>query len=186
VEIVEDTRMPGAVARVKHEIGKILAAAVFFSTGFCLIHVSNRLLTAGSTVELASLSRAIIGGLIVAKVLSIVDLLPFVHAFPGRPLVLNIVWKTWFYVAGGVIFLYVEPFLKDLVKGAGLFASHSRAWQELMMPRTWATLIWVAMLLAVFVSFQELSRVIGKQQFKHMIVGCRGKRASALRFRDSV
>jgi hypothetical protein len=159
-------------------------AALFFSTGFCLIHVSNRLLTEGSHVELASLSRAIFGGLIVAKVLASVDVLPFVHAFPGRPLVHNIVWKSSLYLAGGVTFLYIEPFVKNLFRGAGVLASNFRAWQELMLPRTWATLIWVAMLLAVFVTLKELSRVLGKNQLKYMFFGHRGKLVTEERFRD--
>lgn len=177
--------MPGAVAKVKEEVRKILVAALFFSTGFCLIHVSNRLLTEGSHVELASLSRAIFGGLIVAKVLASVDVLPFVHAFPGRPLVQNIVWKSSLYLAGGVIFLYIEPFVKNLFRGAGLFLSNSRAWQELMLPRTWATLIWVAMLLAVFVTLKELGRLVGNDQLKYMFFGRRGKPATQERFRDA-
>jgi hypothetical protein len=86
---------------------------------------------------------------------------------------------------GGVIFLYIEPFLKGLFKGAGLSASHSRAWQELMLPRTWATVIWVAMLLAVFVTIKELSRVIGKDHLKYMFFGRKGKLAEPERFRDA-
>lgn len=177
--------MSGLVAKAKEEVRKILVVAVFFSAGFCLILASNRLLTEGSRVELASLSRAILGGLIVAKVLLSVDLLPFVHAFPGKPLVQNILWKSSLYVAGGVIFLYIEPLLKNLFKGAGLFVSHSRAWQELMLPRTWSTVIWVAMLMTVFVTLQELSRVIGKDQLKQMFFGRRGKPATQERFRDA-
>ena len=177
--------MPGVVAKAKEEFRKILIVAVFFSAGFCLIHLSNRLLTEGSHVELASLTRAIFGGLIVAKVLLTVDILPFVHAFPGKPLVLNIGWKTSLYVAAGVIFLYIEPFLKNLFKGAGLLISHSRAWQELMLPHTWATVIWLAMLMAVFVTLQELSRVIGKDQLKYMFFGRRGKLVTQSRSRDA-
>jgi hypothetical protein len=177
--------MPGVVAKAKEELRKILVVAVFFSAGFCLIHVSNRLLTEGSRVEIATLARAIFGGLIVAKVLMGVDLLPFVHAFPGRPLAHNIVWKSSLYVAGGVIFLYFEPFMKNVLRGAGLFASNSRAWQELMLPRTWATVIWVAMLMTVFVTLKELSRVIGKDELKRMVFGRLGKRAEPKRFRDA-
>ena len=177
--------MPGVVAKAKEEFRKILGVAVFFSAGFCLILLSNRLLTEGSRVELASLSRAILGGLIVAKVLLSVDLLPFVHAFPGRPLVQNVVWKSSLYVAGGVIFLYIEPLLKNLFRGAGFFVSHYRAWQELMLPRTWATVIWVAMLMAVFVTLKELSRVIGKEQLKYIIFGRGGKPAAQERFREA-
>jgi hypothetical protein len=177
--------MPGVVAKAKEEFRKILIVAVFFSAGFCLIHFSNRLLTEGSQVELASLSRAILGGLIVAKVLLVVDILPFVDAFPGRPLVRNVVWKSSLYVAASVIFLYIEPFLKNLFKGAGLFVSHSRAWQELMLPHTWATVIWLAMLMAVFVTLKELSRVIGKDQLKYMFFGHRDKVATREKFRDA-
>ena len=177
--------MPGIVAKAKEELSKILVVAVFFSIGFCLIHVSNRLLTEGSHVELASLARAIFGGLIVAKVLLSVNLLPFVHAFPGKPLLLNVMWKSSLYVAGGLIFLYVEPLLKNLFRGAGIFAAHSRAWQELMLPRTWATVIWVAMLMTVFVTLQELTHLIGKEQLRSMFFGRRGKLADQERFRDA-
>ena len=177
--------MPGIVAKAKEELSKILVVAVFFSIGFCLIHVSNRLLTEGSHVELASLARAIFGGLIVAKVLLSVNLLPFVHAFPGKPLLLNVMWKSSLYVAGGLIFLYVEPLLKNLFRGAGIFVAHSRAWQELMLPRTWATVIWVAMLMTVFVTLQELTHLIGKEQLRSMFFGRRGKLADQERFRDA-
>jgi len=99
--------------------------------------------------------------------------------------VLNIGWKTSLYVAAGVIFLYIEPFLKNLFKGAGLLISHSRAWQELMLSRTWATVIWLAMLMAVFVTLQELSRVIGKDQLKYMFFGRRDKLVTQGRSRDA-
>lgn len=176
--------MRGVAAKVKEEFRKILVIAVFFSAGFCLIHLSNRLLTEGSHVELASLTRAILGGLIVAKVLLSVNLLPFVHAFPGKPLMQNIVWKSSLYVAGGVTFLYIEPFMKNLFRGIGLYPSYSKAWQELMLPHTWANVIWLAMLMAVFVTLMELSRVIGKDQLKHMFFGQRAKLDTQERFRD--
>lgn len=176
--------MPGVASKAKEEFRKILVVAVFFSAGFCLIHLSNRLLLEGSHVELATLTRAIFGGLIVAKVLLSVDLLPFVHAFPGKPLARNIAWKSSLYVAGGVTFLYIEPFIKNLFRGIGLYASSSRAWQELMLPHTWATVIWLAMLMTVFVTLMELSRVIGKSQLKNMFFGHRGKPETHERSRD--
>jgi hypothetical protein len=176
--------MPGVVAKAKEEFRKILVIAVFFSAGFCLIHLSNRLLTEGSHVQIATLTRAIFGGLIVAKVLLIVDILPFVDAFPGRPLMRNIVWKSSLYIGAGVIFLYIEPLVKNLFRGIGLRASYSQAWQELMLPHTWANVIWLAMLMAVFVTLMELSRVIGKDQVKYMFFGRRAKPATEERFRD--
>jgi hypothetical protein len=158
--------------------------AVFFSVGFCILIIHNRLLTAGSSIEIAGFARALVGGLIVAKVLLSVDLLPFVHAFPHKPLAHNIVWKTSLYVAASVIFLYAEPLIKGLFKGMGLAVSHGLAWNELMQPRTWATVIWLAVLLVAFVTMQEQSRVIGKDQLKRMFFGQRGEPPTETQFRD--
>lgn len=172
---------------MKEEIRKILLTAAFFSTGFCIIVLCNRLLTEGTSIEVASFGRALVGGLIVAKVLLSVDLLPFVHAFPHKPLVHNIGWKSSLYVVAGVIFLYIEPFFKNLFRGAGLYMAHSRAWHELTLPRTWATLIWLAVLLAVFVTIQELGRVVGKEQLSHIFFGHKDQKSPMpeKQFRDA-
>lgn len=177
--------MSGAVARLKEEISKILISAAFFSTGFSIIVLCDRLLTEGTGIEVASFARALVGGLIVAKVLLSVNLLPFVHAFPHKPLAHNIGWKSLLYVIAAVVFLYIEPFLKGLFKGAGLYVAHSHAWHELMLPRTWAKLIWLTALLVVFVTMQELSRVIGKEEFKRLFFGRRARPVAEQRFRDA-
>src|SRR6516165_1624850 len=104
--------MSSAVARVKEEASKVLLTAAFFSIGFCIIVIHNRLLTEGTGFKTVSFARALIGGLIVAKVLLSVDMLPFVDAFPHKPIVYNIGWKTSLYAAGALVFLYMEPFLK--------------------------------------------------------------------------
>jgi hypothetical protein len=177
--------MSQAGAKVKEEIRKVLVAASFFATGFCLIIVAERLFVRGSSIEIAGVVRALVGGLIVAKVLLLVDLLPFVHAFPDKPLVHNIVWKSSLYVAASLVFRYIEPLIKNLFKGQGLAASHSGALQELMLPRTWAVEIWLAMLLVVFVTMQELSRVIGKEQLRFIFFGVSSKSAAEKRFRGA-
>ena len=169
--------MPKAIARVTEELRKVLVVAAFFATGFLLIRFSERLFTQGSGIEIAGYARALIGGLIVAKVLLIVDLAPFVHAFPDKPLIHNIVWKSSFYVAASVIFLYADPLVKHLFKGMSLSAANHGAIQEVMRPRTWAIVIWLAMLLAAFVTMQELSRVIGKEQLKQIFFGSRNRPA---------
>lgn len=177
--------MSRVVTKVKEEIHKILVTAAFFSTGFCIIVLCNRLLTEGSGIQVASFGRALVGGLIVAKVLLSVNLLPFVHAFPHKPLVHNISWKSSIYVVASVIFLYIEPFTKNLFKGTGLYLAHSRAWEELMRPRTWATLVWLAAMLVVFVTMEELSRVVGKEQFRDLFFRQREKPGPEKQFRSA-
>lgn len=163
--------MSQALARVKTEIRKLFAAALFFSTGFCLIVLADRLITRGSGIESAGFFRAVIGGLIVAKILLVVDLFPFVHAFPNKPLVHNIIWKGSLYIAASLVFRYLEPLLKSLFNGLDLMSAHHGALQEFALPRTWAVEIWLALLLVAFVTMQELSRVLGKDKMRVLFFG---------------
>jgi hypothetical protein len=174
-DAASNCNMRGAFTKVREEVREILVIAIFFSTGFCLIDLSDRLLTRGSGIEIASFARALVGGLIVAKVLLIVDLLPFVHRFPEKPLIQNIVWKSSLYLAASLVFLYCEALIKHLFKGLGLAQSHSLALMKFALPATWAVEIWLAMLLVAFVTMQELSHVIGREQLKQLFFGRHGK-----------
>ena len=118
--------MPNLAAKAKEEVQKILIIAVFFAIGFSILVLHTRLLTERSQIRAAPSARANIGGLIVAKVLMTVDLLPFVHAFPEKPLVHNIAWKSSLYIAASVVVFYIEPFVKGLIKGEGFDTAHSR------------------------------------------------------------
>lgn len=163
--------MHPTVEKTKAEVGRILVIAVFFAIGFCIITLHNRLLVEGSKIQIASYARALVGGLIAAEVLLTIDMLPFFDAFPHKPMVYNIGWKVSLYAVGALGFLYTEPFVKHVVKGAGLYASNGQAWHELTLPRTWATMIWIVVLLLVFVTMQEMSRMLGKGQLTYMFLG---------------
>jgi len=99
------------------------------------------------------------------------DMLPSVDAFPNKPLAYNIGCKTSLYAVAALGFLYTEPFLTHLLRGAGLYASRSEAWHELTLPRTWAIMIWVVVLLLMLVTIREMSGVIGKDELTHMFLG---------------
>src|SRR5215472_1017756 len=177
--------MSRADSTLKQEVGKFLATALFFSTGFCLILFAERLVARGAGIEVASFVQALYGGFIVAAVLRVVDALPFVHAFPGKPLILNIVWKSSLYIAASLVYRYVKPLVKYLFQGMSLPAAASGALQEFLLTRRWAIEIWLAMLLVVYVTMEELARVIGSEQLKEIFFGRRAKRDKEKYSRDA-
>jgi hypothetical protein len=178
--------MAAVIGKVKEEVRKILVAGTYFAIGFSLIIVADRLLLRGSNIEIAGFARAIVGGLIVAKVLLIVDLFPFVHAFPDKPLIHNIVWKSSLYVGASIVFRYIEPVIKSLFHGTGIVNAHRAAVEELMSPRIWSQQIWLAMLLVVFVTMQEMTRVVGHEKMRVLFFGERkGAAAKETRFRGA-
>jgi hypothetical protein len=163
--------MAGVLRKVREEVRKLLGTGAFFAIGFTLVIAANRLLTSGSGIEVAHYARALAGGLIVAKVLLLVDMLPFVHAFPDKPLIHNITWKSSLYIAASIVFLYIDPLIKSLFRGMGWVGANHEALQELASPRTWAMAIWLGMLLVAFVTMQELTRVIGKEKVHALFFG---------------
>ena len=177
--------MSGAHGAVKQEAGKFLATALFFSTGFCLILIAERLVTQGSGIEIGSLFQALYGGLIVAALLRVVDLLPFVDAFLGKPLIHNIVWKSSLYIGASLVYRYVKPLVKYLFEGLSLPAAADNALHEFMLARRWAIEIWVAMLVVVYVAATELIRAIGKDRLKELFLGPRRNSARERYFRDA-
>jgi hypothetical protein len=177
--------MPRTDSTVREEVEKFLATAVFFSIGFCLILLAERLVTRAAGIEVASVYQALYGGLIVAAVLRVVDLLPFVHAFPGKPLIYNIAWKSSLYIAASIVYRYLKPLLKYLFQGMSFPAAASGALHELMLTRRWAIEIWLAMLLVVYVTMQELARVIGRDRLREMFFGSRRKTTKGSYSRDA-
>jgi formate/nitrite transporter FocA (FNT family) len=136
----------GRAERIKKEVRELLVAAVFFSTGLCLVILAGRLML-------------------------LVDMLPFIHAFPNKPLAHNVLWKSTLYVAGSLVVRYVEPVLKSLFHGVGMAAAQNRALEEFTTPRFWASEIWIAILLIIFATIRELDSYLGEGKLRLMFFG---------------
>ena len=163
--------MPGRRARVAAEVRKLLGVAVFFALASCLVVFSDKLLVWGSQIKTATFATAIVAGLIIAKVLLLVDMLPFVDAFPDRPLMYNIAWKAPIYVTAVLAFRYLERLIHHLFAGEGIAAASTLALQPFTQPTFWATGIWIVVLFLVFLAARELSRILGKDRMRLIFFG---------------
>ena len=161
----------GRLERLGAEVRELLGAALFFAAAASLVVLTDKLLVWGSGVETPSLFAAIVAALILAKVLLVVDLLPVVDAFPGKPIVYNIAWKAPIYVLAVVGFRYTELLIHHLLAGAGLAAAHHDAARSFTQPPFWATCIWIAVVFFVFLTTRELSRALGKGRLRLMFLG---------------
>lgn len=155
----------------KKEFVQYIGSAIFFAAAFCLIALANKLMVAGSEVHVASFARAIIGGLIVAKLLFFVDLIPGVNAFHGKPLIYNMLWKTPIYLAMSLVYRYLEPIIGSVVVGVSVAEAHAQAAEEFTHPTFWAIEVWLVALFAVFVMMRELTLALGKDKVRILFFG---------------
>ena len=163
--------MRRTLERLELEFRKLLGAALFFAAASCLVVFTDKLAVWGSDLRTASFVGGIVAGLIIAKVLLVVDLLPFVDAYPHKPLLYNIVWKAPIYIAAVGVFRYAERLIDHLFTGAGLTAASYQAMQPFAQPAFWATGIWLTVLFLLFLTTRELSRALGKDKMRLLFLG---------------
>lgn len=163
---------------LKHEFHEVLPPAIFFLISFHIVVIDRRLMLRQYGLPLASVAGATVGALLVAKVVLIADMLPFVNRFPDKPLMYNVAWKTAIYVAAALVVHYLEHLAPLWWHTGDLGAANRQLASEMVWPHFWAVQIWLVVLLLVYCALRELVRAIGRKKVIEMFFGHR----AALRF----
>jgi hypothetical protein len=118
---VEVKGAASVLQKLQAEVLSVLPAVVFFFLALNLINISHALLFHKQQIAVERELHLLIGAAIAGKVLTVVDLLPFLNVFHGRPLIYTTVWKTSIYSLGALLYRYCDrlaPFIfeyKELV-----------------------------------------------------------------------
>ena len=122
-------------------------------------------------IRVSTFVTANIAALIAAKVVLVVDLLPFVNRFPEKPLIYNVVWKTMIYLVAALLVRYVEHLIPFIREYSDLALANRHLLDEVVWPHFWAVQIWLLVLFLVYCTLRELIRVLGRQQVRSMFFG---------------
>lgn len=163
--------MTGFWAKLKHEIVEAIPPAIFFFIAFQVIAFTHALTQGEVGVALSTFVSATIAALVVAKVVLIVDLLPFVNRYPDKPLIYNVVWKTLIYVSAALLVRILEELIPLLGSSGGVSAAFQRLLDEVVWHHFWAVQIWLVTLFAFYCALREIGRIIGRQEILRMFFG---------------
>jgi hypothetical protein len=163
--------MSHIVSRLKHEILGVIPPAVFFFIAFQLIAFTRALMLEEYGIRVSTFATATIAALVVAKVVLIVDLLPFVNRFPEKPLIYNVVWKTVIYLIAAIFVRYVEHLIPFVREHSDLALANRHLLDEVVWPHFWAVQIWLLVLFFVYCALREVVRVLGREQVRSMFLG---------------
>ena len=109
-----EDRVNRAVAWLKREIVEAIPAAVYFFVGFQIIAFTDALMLEEYGVRVSTFMLATVAALVSAKVVLILDAMPFVNRFAAAPLLVSIVWKTLLFLLLVGAFKYLEHLLPML------------------------------------------------------------------------
>lgn len=163
--------MRGILAKIKHEVLEVIPPTVFFFVAIGLLILTKRLMLQQYGIEFADFGAAIVGALIVGKVVLIADHLPFINKFPNKPLIYNVIWKTIVYVLAAFIVRLGEHLIPLILKYASFREATVHLVDDVIWPHFWIIYIWLSVLLFVYCSLRELIQVIGKDQVLRLFFG---------------
>jgi hypothetical protein len=154
--------------RIKDEVRELLPPTIFFLIAFHIIVFSRALMLQEFGVEVSALAGATIGALLVAKVVLLADLLPFINRFPEKPLIYNVVWKTVTYWLAASVVHYLEHLVPVWWREGDFAAANHRLLSEIVWPHFWAIQLWLIVLLFVYCALREFVRAVGRREVMRM------------------
>ena len=163
--------MSGVFQRLKHEFLSVIPPTIFFFIAFQLIAFTRALMLEQYGVEISTFISATIAALVVAKVVLLVDMLPFVNRFPEKPLIYNVIWKTIIYMFAAFLVRYAEHFISFFRQYGDVALANQHLLNEVVWPRFWAIQIWLLALFFVYCALRELIRTLGREKVRIMFFG---------------
>jgi hypothetical protein len=158
---------------LKKELRELIPPTVFFMITFTLLLITEALVEADYGIDTIEFGKAVIGALIVGKVLLIVDIFPFIDRYPARPLIWNTLWKTVIYNVAALIVRYLEALIGLWIDKGSLGAANDALFAEIHWPHFWLIQLWLAVLFLVYCGGAELSRAIGRDKLIALFFGPR-------------
>ncbi len=163
--------MSNIIPRLKREILGTIPTVMFFFVVFQLLAFTRALILKGYDIHVSTFLNATIGALVVGKVVLLADLLPIINRFPNKPLIYNIVWKTFIYMVAALLVRYVERLIPLIREYKNLTVANSHLFNEVVWPHFWLVQLWLLVCFFMYCTISELGRILGREQLRSMFFG---------------
>ncbi len=163
-------RVPELVPR---EVREIIPPTLFFLVAFSLLLITQTLVLEEDGIHFSDLGAAVVGALVVDKILLVADKFRFVDRYPDRPLIYNAVWKALVYNLAGLVLRYIEKIVPLLLKHEGFLEANRTLFAIMDWPHFVMVHMWLAVLIFVYCCVRELVRRIGGREVRLMSLGAR-------------
>lgn len=156
--------------KLLHELSEYFINVVYLTIFFGAFAVARRLTLAHHDIYFDDYFVGIIEALIIGKVIMLGAFMRISHKYENKPLLIPVFYKTILFVICVIIFDIIEVLIKETIK----LPSFSDAYQFLVHEHF--SKLWLGGIIMIFVSFipffaiKELSRLIGHQKFRDMML----------------
>lgn len=160
---------------IKDDYFEMLPPAIFFLVAFMLILITKRLILTEYGISWSGFGAACVGAIMVAKVVLIVDKLPFLNRFAEHKLIYATSWKCLIYVLAANLVQYLEHVVPLLLKHKSFTVAQQLFMSETVWPHFWLIQMWLSVLFFIYCAMRELVRAIGRDKVVDMFFGERSE-----------
>ena len=157
--------------KLKEEFLAVLPPTIFFFVALHLVAFIRALMLKRTGISPMTSVSVTIAALVLGKAVLIADMLPMMNAFPHKPLIHNVAWKTLIYLLVSALVHYLEHLVEFSRKAGGIVAGNHKLWAEIVWPHFWAIQIVLFVLIVMYCTIHELARVIGREKVLRIFFG---------------
>jgi len=154
--------------KVYHEIKTVAITTVYFAIWFGLLMFLKKMILTEYKVEFTNIAMALIGALILAKVVLVIDLIPLSSWTRGRSAVYFIFFRTLLNIIAVYILLLVEHAFTARYEYGGFGAALGHVFQHRDVYHIWANVTAVGISVFWFNVIFVLRQHLGEQKLRQL------------------
>jgi hypothetical protein len=144
------------------ELKTILRTAAYFATVFLLMMVMKKLYLEDYDIEFTGISQALIGALILSKVVILMDLISLGSQVQHQPPFVDTCLRTVLYTSGVWIVVILEKLFERRHDAGGIGDSISYLFGHRDIYHVWATTIGIGFSIFIYNAFAVVQRRLGR------------------------
>lgn len=149
--------------KARNEIRQVGLVTLYFAVWFGMLILLKELILAEYQVEFHRLSMALVGALVVAKVVLVLEHVPLGTWVRKQPALFDVVLRTALYALGVLVVILIEKAFDARHEYGGFVSSLANVFQHVDIYHVWANTICIVGALLVFNLFSVVHRRLGKQ-----------------------
>jgi hypothetical protein len=148
--------------RLKHELKTLAVVALYFGIWLIILLLIKKLVLAEYQIQFTGISKALIGALVLSKVVMILELVPLGRWVGRQPAWVDVLLRTSLYALGVLLVLLLEKGFEGRHEYGGFGASLTSVFEHADIYHLWLNLLVVSIALFNYNMLSVIKRRLGE------------------------
>lgn len=156
--------------KLKHELKAVILVTLFFAAWLGIFMGLKILILDGYQIRFGSVSAVLIGALVLAKVVLILEHVPLGGWVKNKPVLVDVILRTVLYAFGTFVVMLLEKAFESRHEQGGFVSALTNVFQHRDMPHIWANTICVTGALLFYNLLSALNHHLGSGGLARVIL----------------